>query len=303
MEDKIAQAGIQRLDRAVDEIEKLIIVHYSCGLFGTDHREPTAVNHICIKEKWTGSCKTFGTPVSTEIVGLEAFSSYVGEHPDHLWLHWNMRSEQYGFDAIARRHEYLGGTPKLVSTDKRIDLSDMLTSIYGKDYVKHKRFPNLIQLNNITDIGLLSGDEAARAFEKGQFETLNTSTLRKVEAMDAVFQLASGRRLRTNNVVAHSKNESDKPAHQPGVEQTKSPGSKLRPKPTVNERMKAELASNLQAVKGWTAQRWANHLGCAKSTVIETQTWKSLNLIRQQARVEKRNDRRRNMKPMHRSDG
>ena len=64
-------------------------------------------------------------------------------------------------------------------------------------------------------------------------------------------------------------------------------------KPKVNDRMTAELASNLETVKGWTARKWAAFLGCAKSTVIEAPTWKSLSLLRQQAKAEKRSDRRR----------
>lgn len=60
----------------------------------------------------------------------------------------------------------------------------------------------------------------------------------------------------------------------------------------VNDRMKAEMAANLETVKGWTAKQWASELGCAKSTVIETETWRSLSLLRQQAKAERRNDRR-----------
>ena len=63
-------------------------------------------------------------------------------------------------------------------------------------------------------------------------------------------------------------------------------------KPTVNERMITKMATDLETVKGWTAQKWADHLGCAKSTVIEAETWKSLSLLRQQAKAEKRKDRR-----------
>ena len=62
---------------------------------------------------------------------------------------------------------------------------------------------------------------------------------------------------------------------------------------TVNNRMKAELAANLETAKGWTAQQWADNLGCGKSTVIESETWKSLSLLRQQAKAERRNDRLR----------
>lgn len=75
------------------------------------------------------------------------------------------------------------------------------------------------------------------------------------------------------------------------AEVTKPTGGKR--KPTVNDRMKAELAANLETVKGWTARQWAIKLGCAKSTVIESTTWRSLHLMRHQDRAERRNDRRR----------
>jgi hypothetical protein len=66
------------------------------------------------------------------------------------------------------------------------------------------------------------------------------------------------------------------------------------PKPAkVNDRMKAELVTNLETAKGWTAQQWSDHLRCAKATVCGTETWKSLSLLRQQAKAERRNDRRR----------
>lgn len=68
-------------------------------------------------------------------------------------------------------------------------------------------------------------------------------------------------------------------------------------RPTVNDRMKAELAANLELVKGWTAARWAEHLGCGKTAVIESATWNSLALLRRQAQAEKREDRRRKKKP------
>ena len=71
---------------------------------------------------------------------------------------------------------------------------------------------------------------------------------------------------------------------------TKKPRTK---KPNANDLMKAELAANLEEVKGFTAQKWANKIGRAKSTVVETPTWKSLSLNRQQAKAEKAADRRR----------
>jgi hypothetical protein len=67
--------------------------------------------------------------------------------------------------------------------------------------------------------------------------------------------------------------------------------AKPKKTPKVNDRMIAEMASDLEAVKGYTAKQWAHRLGCGETTVKETLTWKSLSLLRQQAKVEKRKDR------------
>jgi hypothetical protein len=68
-------------------------------------------------------------------------------------------------------------------------------------------------------------------------------------------------------------------------------------KATVDDRMKAEMAANLDKVKGWTAQQWANHLSCSKGTIGETKTWKQLGLLRAQAKAERQLDRHRKNKP------
>ena len=72
-------------------------------------------------------------------------------------------------------------------------------------------------------------------------------------------------------------------------------GNKPERKQTVNERMIAKMASDLETVKGWTAQNWADHLDCGCTTVKDTKTWKSLSLLRQQVKAEQREDRRRRM--------
>lgn len=63
-------------------------------------------------------------------------------------------------------------------------------------------------------------------------------------------------------------------------------------KPSIEDRMLAEMASNLQQVKGWTVRQWADRLDCAISTIADTETWQSLALLRQQMKAEKRNDRK-----------
>lgn len=68
-----------------------------------------------------------------------------------------------------------------------------------------------------------------------------------------------------------------------------------RPKATVNARM-LELMQKDPKVKGWTCQEWAKKLGCARSTVHGTETWKMLGQFRLEQKADRANDRRRNGK-------
>jgi len=63
--------------------------------------------------------------------------------------------------------------------------------------------------------------------------------------------------------------------------------------PTANDLMKAELAANMEEVKGYTARQWAAKIGKAKTTVLGTETWKSLSMVRKQAKALRARDRHR----------
>ena len=80
------------------------------------------------------------------------------------------------------------------------------------------------------------------------------------------------------------------PASSIKIRAAKKPRTK---KPTADDLMKAELVANLEEVKGFTAQQWADKIGRAKSTVIATPTWKSISLARKLEKAEKAVDRRR----------
>jgi len=63
----------------------------------------------------------------------------------------------------------------------------------------------------------------------------------------------------------------------------------------VNARMLEEIMNNPNA-RGWTAAKWASHLKCAKSSVIDTPTWKALREHRETLRAERAKAKRRRPK-------
>lgn len=68
-----------------------------------------------------------------------------------------------------------------------------------------------------------------------------------------------------------------------------------RRRPSVNARMLETIQSDPEAM-GWNSRQWAEYLKCAKSTVVETRTWKDLSMGRDRERAERARDRRRKPK-------
>lgn len=70
-------------------------------------------------------------------------------------------------------------------------------------------------------------------------------------------------------------------------------------KPTVNARM-FDMLSIKPESQGWSAQQWADHLGCGKSSVAESAAWISLRVVKADAKIKaggRPADRRRKAKP------
>ncbi len=63
----------------------------------------------------------------------------------------------------------------------------------------------------------------------------------------------------------------------------------------INARMLEVIVENHEA-RGWTAQRWAEHFKCAKSTVIATTAWGRLREYRKTLRAERAKAKRRRPK-------
>jgi hypothetical protein len=61
---------------------------------------------------------------------------------------------------------------------------------------------------------------------------------------------------------------------------------------SINTRMIATIQRDETAM-GWSCKQWAQHLGCAKSSVVETSTWQNLVMARERAKAGRAMDRRR----------
>src|ERR1700694_2104723 len=109
-----------------------------------------------------------------------------------------MRDINYGFAAIEHRYRVLGGDPFLIPDDAKVDLSRLLSELYGNAYIGHPRLPKLMAMNHITALELLSGADEAPEFEERNFVALHRSTTLKVDVLANIAYRTHDRTLKTN---------------------------------------------------------------------------------------------------------
>jgi hypothetical protein len=210
------KAAKAQLSNILDRPESVTLVHYSCESFydrptGTSPR----VTSIAVRNLESGQTTSFSIHQMAERAHVEAsqleerydelekqmlaeFYDYAGRHTNSLWVHWNMRDINYGFQALAHRFRVLGGAPVEIHESKLVDLPRLLIGLYGINYIGHPRLLRLVELNGITRVSFLTGQEEADAFESRQYVKLHQSTLRKVDVLASIVERTADHRLTTN---------------------------------------------------------------------------------------------------------
>lgn len=187
----------------------LLFIHYSCESFYDiiDGHTPR-ITSIAVRFGMTKTTKSFSIHKVAEKQGillekikekydiyekkmLDEFFEFVEEYRGYTWIHWNMRDINYGFEAIKHRYQVLGGKLKKIfeiPEENKLDLSQILITLYGENYIGHPRLEKICECNKIGKKDFLSGSEEAKAFEKQQYLNLHRSTLRKVEILHRIFE-------------------------------------------------------------------------------------------------------------------
>lgn len=116
-----------------------------------------------------------------EKVMLDDYFSFLEERKTSYWLHWNMNTKNYGFEAIEHRYEVLNKSkePFRLESENKVSLSNILTQKYGKDYTEEPYMYNLMKITS-RHRDVLGGRDEVDAFHKKKFRTLYKSTIAKV---------------------------------------------------------------------------------------------------------------------------
>ncbi len=206
-----------QLARLTDNAENVVVIHYSCESFyerpngaspritsiavrnfGTGQTTSFSIHQMAERDKKLNPVEIHANYDDLEKKMLKEFYEYVEAHQGHTWLHWNMRDINYGFPALAHRLKVLGGKPFEIHESRLCDLARLLVSLYGVGYAAHPRLATVVAKNKISDLGFLTGEEEAKAFENREYVRLHQFTLRKVDILADIAGRAADGILKTD---------------------------------------------------------------------------------------------------------
>ncbi|EOV9019604.1 hypothetical protein ACN6VB_000540 [Cronobacter turicensis] len=215
------------VNRAYENAVRNYIIHYSCeSFYDNASGQSRRVTSIAVRNLDSAQTQSWSLHSSAELLGLQdripenldkiekylltEFFSFLRNHSDSTFIHWNMRDKAFGFPALEHRFKVLGGEPFILQDDKKLDLARVLINLYGPGYAPHEcpvtgkrgRVMSLMQMNHITSRDAMQGKEEADAFEKGEYLKLDRSTLAKVDIFHNFFDRLHANKLKTNATFA-----------------------------------------------------------------------------------------------------
>ena len=207
----------EKLEYLKKNEDSIYIIHYSCENLNDNNQgyspriTSIAIVHIASDTTHSFSIHLVAEQLKidrdkikdkynkVEKVMLKEFNDFIQNHPDALWLHWNMSNINYGFQAIEHRYKVLTENQSYeVSDIKKFNLSNMILDIYGKESIDHPRMSTLMKLNGDLHRDYLSGEDEVKAFENQEYFKLHKSTIAKAKWFEFMYKLLQKRKIKTS---------------------------------------------------------------------------------------------------------
>lgn len=142
------------LEKAFANAEQSYLIHYSCeSFYENDSGQSRRVTSIAVRNLASAQTHSWSIHKSAELQHklddindhldelehhmLADYFQFLRNHANFTYIHWNMRDEAYGFQAIEHRFRVLGGEPYILQDERKMDLARVLVALYGRSYAPH----------------------------------------------------------------------------------------------------------------------------------------------------------------------
>lgn len=197
---------LETAKQVLDSGGEFYAVHYASESFSEAQDAPMSISAISVFDLRSDAVKSFsridtdGDDKTRELALLERFYTFLSAHREASFLHWNMGGVEFGFEAIAKRYQFLtGNEPTVIAPREQYNVDKMIRARYGEDYAPHPRFESIGKLNGLHLRGFLAGAAEAEDYGKGNWGGIVRSTSVKVKLIASLFRRLESGALRTNN--------------------------------------------------------------------------------------------------------
>lgn len=213
------------IKKIFNNLDKYRIIHYSCQSFNRVENGKSAVItsigiHSCISDTTVSFDiqsvaerlkidydNIYNNLECVETLLLKDYFEYIKEDKNIIYLHWNMRDSQYGFQALSNRYCVLTGLkPEYeILPIHQLNIARLLEDYYGINYVADPKIKSLVEKNkSIEPKDILYGKEEADAFDDKKYNALHRSTLSKVRLFFNILKLVEDGKLNVDSTFLQS---------------------------------------------------------------------------------------------------
>lgn len=170
--------------RELEATNLIKVIHYACESWFIVKDRPVTISCITIIDFRTHEEICFSLTDASEDPEeklLERYYLYLRQSPDARYVHWNMNTSDFGFEAINNRYRYLyeSEPPYSVPQEMRYDLDDLLQYRYEQNYIEHPKLYEMAALNGYQKRYMLTGKEEAERFAKKEYGDIKRSVIEK----------------------------------------------------------------------------------------------------------------------------
>lgn len=277
----------QQLSNVFEAPDRAFAIHYALQRLNRDRSEPSPpVAAVAIRHIGTGKVHVFSIKREADAAGLDlsaALSSdrmnaleysllfklndFLATHTEHLFVHWYMRDDRFGFQALDQRFRKTqadllahlhggrsvasaaafgfaaGGSPYPVRVPDtaKVDLGLVLRQLYGIGPIGLSK---LASRNGLSHAELIEGADEPEMFERGNHSRLEWSSSTKARLIEEIARRAAEGRLQAGRAVAG------------GTGSAAAPPRDGRPRIFINYRRE-----DTEAAANWLHERLSSVLG------------------------------------------
>jgi hypothetical protein len=234
----------QQLSSVFDAPDRAFAIHYALQRLNRDGSDPSPpVAAVAVRHIGSGRVHLFSIKREADAAGLDLsaalpadrmnaleysllfkLNDFLAAHPGHLFVHWYMRDDRFGFQALEQRFRRaqadllvhlhggrsvasaagfgFGGVapyPVRIPDATRVDLALVLRQLYGVGPVGLSK---LASRNGLSHAELVEGVDEPEMFERGNHARLEWSSSTKARLIAEIAALAANGRLRADGALA-----------------------------------------------------------------------------------------------------